>query len=66
MKTLGHMNTEEASQYLNVPIGTLAYWRHLGEGPAYFKLGRRVLYRPSDLDAFCEASASNTGEGNDA
>lgn len=28
----------------------LAQWRHKGAGPAYYKLGRKVIYRGCDLN----------------
>jgi hypothetical protein len=28
----------------------LAQWRHKGRGPAYYKLGRKIIYRGSDLN----------------
>jgi hypothetical protein len=28
----------------------LAQWRHKMKGPAYYKLGRKVIYRGSDLN----------------
>ena len=34
--------------------GTLSQWRHKGEGPVFLKLGQRVLYRGSDLNAYLE------------
>jgi len=34
---------------------TLRNWRHLGRGPAYCRLGRRIVYRQEDLDKFLEA-----------
>jgi hypothetical protein len=34
----------------------LAQWRHKGQGPAYYKLGRKVIYRGSDLNAWAEAN----------
>jgi hypothetical protein len=34
---------------------TLQYWRAVGKGPAYHKLGARVVYDLSDLQAFLEA-----------
>ncbi|HIZ98255.1 MAG TPA: helix-turn-helix domain-containing protein [Candidatus Janibacter merdipullorum] len=46
------MTVTEASQYLRIPEGTLRYWRHRGEGPRAVKLGRRVVYRRQDLDAW--------------
>jgi hypothetical protein len=33
----------------------LAQWRHKGLGPTYYKLGRKVVYRGSDLNAWVEA-----------
>jgi excisionase family DNA binding protein len=39
----------EAADLLRAPVATLRYWRHLGTGPASFRLGRRVLYRRDDL-----------------
>jgi predicted DNA-binding transcriptional regulator AlpA len=34
---------------------TLAHWRSEGRGPAYLKLGSRVAYRGSDLNAWLAA-----------
>ena len=39
-------------------IGTrekLAQWRHRGVGPSFFKLGRKIVYRGSDLNQWAEA-----------
>lgn len=33
----------------------LAQWRHKGGGPAYYKLGRKVIYRGSDLNIWLDA-----------
>lgn len=33
----------------------LAQWRHKGIGPAYFKLGRKILYSGADLNAWADA-----------
>ena len=35
--------------------GTLAVWRHLGKGPAYFRTGSRIFYRGLDLNAYLDA-----------
>jgi excisionase family DNA binding protein len=45
----------EAAQLLRAPVATLRYWRHLGTGPTSFRLGRRVLYRRDDLQAWIDA-----------
>jgi len=34
----------------------LAQWRHKMKGPAFYKLGRKVIYRGSDLNKWVEAS----------
>jgi predicted DNA-binding transcriptional regulator AlpA len=49
-----YLTTEEiAAQYRTVPA-TVRYWRHVGKGPQSFKVGRRVLYRESDVDAWAD------------
>ena len=45
----------EAAELLRAPVATLRYWRHLGTGPTSFRLGRRVLYRRDDLQAWIDA-----------
>ena len=44
------LTTEEAGRYLRLSPRTLERYRVTGEGPRYLKIGRRVLYRKSDLD----------------
>ncbi|MDF0596751.1 helix-turn-helix domain-containing protein [Psychromarinibacter halotolerans] len=34
----------------------LAQWRHKGIGPAFYKLGRKIVYRGADLNAWAEAN----------
>ncbi len=38
-----------AARHLNLSKSFLAKRRLTGDGPAYCKLGRRVVYRPADL-----------------
>lgn len=33
----------------------LAQWRHKNMGPAFYRLGRKILYRGADLNAWAEA-----------
>lgn len=33
----------------------LCQWRHKGMGPPYYKLGRKVIYRGTDLNGWVEA-----------
>lgn len=46
------MTTAEAAAYLRKPEGTLRYWRAIGYGPAYSKMGRGVLYQRSEIESF--------------
>ncbi|MBL8273004.1 MAG: helix-turn-helix domain-containing protein [Xanthomonadales bacterium] len=48
----GRVDTEGAATYLGVAAGTLQNWRAAGRGPAFVTIGRRVMYRTADLDAF--------------
>lgn len=38
------------------PREKLAQWRHKTTGPAYYKIGRKVVYRGSDLNDWLEAN----------
>jgi hypothetical protein len=48
----------------NISPRTLERWRWLRQGPAFIKLGGRVVYRVVDVVAFEEAQR-RTAEGND-
>jgi excisionase family DNA binding protein len=44
----------EAADLLRAPVATLRYWRHLGTGPASFRVGRHVRYnRYEIIDWLC-------------
>ena len=46
-------------------IGTrekLAQWRHKGIGPAFYRLGRKIVYRGQDLNAWANAHRVDPGE----
>lgn len=46
----------EVSTRTGVPLDTLRYWRHVGEGgPKSWKLGRRVVYDEADVEAWLDA-----------
>jgi Helix-turn-helix domain len=49
-----YLTTDEAAALLRRAPETLRYWRHRSEGPASFKIGRRVLYSRADVVAFIE------------
>ncbi|MFZ3585492.1 helix-turn-helix domain-containing protein [Loktanella sp. DJP18] len=41
----------------------LAQWRHNGTGPAFYKLGRKIIYRGADLNAWAETHRVDPGKG---
>jgi hypothetical protein len=54
---------KDAAKRLGVQPDTLKTWRYLRKGPASFKIGGRVVYRISVVDAFlaeCEAADSRS------
>ncbi|MDP9093688.1 MAG: helix-turn-helix domain-containing protein [Actinomycetota bacterium] len=53
----------EAAAVTRAPLATLRYWRHLGTGPRSFRLGRRVVYRRSDLQDWITAQQNSSSAG---
>lgn len=43
------LTTAEVAAVTRAPVSTVRYWRHMGHGPASFRLGRRVVYRRSEV-----------------
>jgi hypothetical protein len=41
----------------------LAQWRHKRTGPAYYRLGRKIIYRGSDLNSWAEANRVEPASG---
>ena len=59
------MTMDEVADEYRVPVATLRFYRHRGDlGPKSFKLGRRVVYKQSDCEAWIEQQyAAATGAG---
>lgn len=58
------LSAEQAATVLGLSVKTLANWRVSGAGPAFLKLGGRVLYDPADLQAWRDARRrKSTTEG---
>ncbi|WP_412049474.1 helix-turn-helix transcriptional regulator [Hoeflea sp. Naph1] len=49
MQAVSHLNQVELSRRWKISPRTLERWRWLGEGPAYLKVGGRVIYRLEDI-----------------
>jgi len=46
------LSPKDTAAILDQVPTTLTMWRHLGRGPTYLKIGKRIFYRPSDLRTF--------------
>jgi hypothetical protein len=55
-----------AARYVGLSVSTLAKLRLNGNGPTYCKLGRRVVYRPPDLDHWLQSRTARDTSDADA
>lgn len=46
------MTVEDIHKETGIPKDTIRWWRHVGRGPVTFKLGRRVMCRREDFEAW--------------
>jgi hypothetical protein len=56
-----YLLAEELEELCRAAHGTARYWRRIGYGPPYFKLGRRFLYRRSDVEAWLDELQAREG-----
>lgn len=59
-----HLNQAELAARLKISPRTLERWRWAGEGPAFLKIGGRVIYRLEDVEAYengrrCESTVQS-------
>ena len=47
-----HLNQVELAARWTISHRTLERWRWTGEGPAFIKIGGRVVYRVEDVEAY--------------
>lgn len=53
----GRLPRRDAAKYVGVASKTLAMWALSGKGPRSVKVGGRIFYYQSDLDAFIQRAA---------
>ena len=59
------LHATDAAKVVGLSESTLAKLRLNGNGPVYCKLGRRVVYRPADLDLWLQSrTATDTSDAN--
>lgn len=57
------IGTDQVSTMTKIPKGTLRYFRHSNQGPASFTLGRRVVYRRSEVERWIAEQEAATRRG---
>ncbi|MBG6224735.1 DNA-binding transcriptional MerR regulator [Arthrobacter sp. CAN_A2] len=50
------MTLEEVSEETRVPINTLRFYRHKGEGPKFAKIAGRLMARRADVERWLDAA----------
>lgn len=51
----GALNTTDAAAYTGIARATLKKWRTSGTGPAYVRVGSKIVYLIEDLDTYLRA-----------
>ncbi len=59
------LDEKELSRLFRVSIGTLRFWRAIGRGPRYRKVGQLVRYAPSDVQEWLNSRPTG-GEADEA
>lgn len=58
------LTTKQVSeQFPFLPEATLRYWRHNSQGPASFTIGKKVLYRRSEIERWLAEQEAATTRG---
>jgi hypothetical protein len=54
---------KQASEYLNIPVNTLRWFRTCGTGPKSYLLVGKVFFDVDDLDTWVSAQKAATARG---
>ena len=61
--TVEFLTTAQVSELTGIPQPTLRYYRHADQGPASFRLGRRIVYRREEVMGWIAAQEEATSRG---
>ena len=57
------MTLTDLAEFLEIPVATLYGWRHRGEGPQGYRIGRHVRYRRVEVVAWLHSQADTRMAG---
>ncbi len=57
------LSTAAVAKLIEVPEGTLRYWRYMDEGPRSFRLGRHVKYHSEDVEEWISRQTGTDATG---
>jgi DNA-binding transcriptional MerR regulator len=55
------LSIEQLAEKLKTSVNTVRYWRTIGYGPKSARIGRRVMYRRADVEAWIDAQFEAPG-----
>ncbi|BBY33376.1 DNA-binding protein [Mycolicibacter minnesotensis] len=58
-----YMSTAAVAEATGINVNTLRYWRSTNQGPPSFSLGRKVVYRRSELENWIAEQEQVTKRG---
>ena len=56
------LTINEVAEMTGLPVNTLRWWRHKGDGPRGAKFGGRVMYREQDVIDWINKAFEDDGE----
>jgi excisionase family DNA binding protein len=54
-------SSDETATRMGVPVKTLYHWRLHGNGPPAYRIGKRLLFVPAEVDAWVKACGDTQG-----
>jgi hypothetical protein len=58
------LTLEQFAEMVNTPLNTVRFWRQTGYGPKSARIGRRVMVRRADAEAWIEGHFNGLGGSN--
>lgn len=60
------LNEHDVARITGLSVASVRRWRHLRQGPKYYKIGAAVRYKPEDIAAWIESCPHGGGHQEEA